>query len=392
MSIKCPNCSTNNGVTNKFCRECGLKLESAEQIVEEQAAPAQTAAVQPHDEVNLGEELFSIMRLYDNGDLESAEERVCRIIESNPSSASAHSIRALIYERKGDNESANGNEDIAQDYLEKAIKDYEAIMALNPHSAADRGKLSILKLKLAGKKGESAVPDDIVNAGGTKNKFLELASRVPAPILAAVCAFIVLLVFCSMLIPRGGSRAPRIAENSVDQTPMGKTQVTTTPNPGPPEENAYNVYTYPSPPQTPALPNAPSTPAPTLPQVIKTSAPAAQKVKLPPAGSELVLVSEEKKPAPPKPSRLDMSVKPKPTPTGTASPSQDRDAPEGSALLSRAIELKNQGKYADAIDTARQSIQSYQSDLDGGRNVTEARRGIDNAYRCIRFCQMSLNE
>lgn len=390
MSIKCPNCSTNNGVTNKFCRECGLKLESDEQIVEEQAAPAQAAVVQP-DEVNLGEELFSIMRLYDNGDLESAEERVCKIIESNPNSASAHSIRALIYERKGDNESANGNDDIAQDYLGKAIQDYEAIMALNPNSAADRGKLAMLKLKLAGKRGEStAVPGEILRSSKPKNKFLEMASKIPAPILAAVCAFIVLLVFFSFLIPRGEPNTRRASNNPSAQTPEGKVQLTATPNSGGPEENTYNVYTYPTPQQTPTVPAAPSTPSPTVPQVTRTTMTPAEKVKLP-AATELVLVPDDSKPAP-KPPKPDASVKPKPTPTESAPPAVERDTPEGSTLLKEAVDLKNQGRYAEAIQIARQSIQSYQSDLSAGRNVTEARRGIDNANRCISICQTSLNE
>ena len=149
--MKCPNCGINNGRTNKFCRECGQKLEGLEEISEQVEAVEQAAVARPLDDVALGEELFSIMRLYEDGDLDTAASgRINDIIERSPDSASAHSIKALVCERKADLAASRGDTPASNGYLQQAVAEYETIIDLNPGSAADREKLVRLRMKLAG--------------------------------------------------------------------------------------------------------------------------------------------------------------------------------------------------------------------------------------------------
>ena len=93
--MKCPKCGKANGKTNKYCRECGIRLPDLEQ---DQAAGTASA----DDEVVVGEVLFEVWETLEAGDFDAALEKAEAMVEEVPDSASAHSLVALIYERKGD--------------------------------------------------------------------------------------------------------------------------------------------------------------------------------------------------------------------------------------------------------------------------------------------------
>ena len=113
--MKCPKCGSINGKANKFCRECGFRLEG----VQEKEADRQNVTAQS-DEVELGEELFAAMEVYESGDYNAALEKCNGIIAKNPGSASAHSLLASIYERKVDAETSNGDAEQARKCMELA--------------------------------------------------------------------------------------------------------------------------------------------------------------------------------------------------------------------------------------------------------------------------------
>jgi len=386
--MKCPNCGINNGRTNKFCRECGLKLEWLEEISEHIEAVEQAAIARPLDDVALGEELFSIMRLYEDGDLDAASGRINHIIERSPDSASAHSIRALVCERKADLAASRDDAAASNGYLQEAMAEYEAIIDLNPGSVADREKLVGLRMKLAG----NMVSEPAYAARPTRkaqtglDRLRKRALEVSPPMLAAGLALVVLIVLLSFLIPRGNDAAnrragaaPRQGQVRVESTPNLAAQPTNAPNTG----AGLTAYTFPTPSATPLRPvesAPPPVPAP----------PASASTKLPPYIPELTLtpVPKDNTPARPAPGRTETST-PRIKITTTTTPDTDTtpasNVPDGTSMLAKAIVLANQKRYAEARQSAQSAIQMYQDDLAADRNTTAAQRGMDNARRYIRL-------
>jgi hypothetical protein len=110
----CTQCQTSNSIDYNFCRECGAKLsagDGADPQVEQLLARA-----------------FSLL---DQGQAQEAREAAMAVFALDPDNASAHSVLALIYEREGK--------------IQDAIREYEAVLARNPNSTADRLKLAALR-------------------------------------------------------------------------------------------------------------------------------------------------------------------------------------------------------------------------------------------------------
>lgn len=390
--MKCPNCGVTNGKTNKYCRECGHKLDDLTLQVEP-SAPVEELIPSVIDDVALGEELFGVMRLYEDGDLDKAAEYISRIIKSSPESASAHSISALIFERKADIQAGLGDTKSVRDLYNLAVAEYETIIDLNPDSVADREKLIALRMKLAG----HALPQPSISvkkaAAVVPNKAKDIIKKLPPPVLASAGAFVIILILGIALLPHGKSSnrdASRITPGDVGVIPVSSpSQVAATPAPASPQ---LSVYTYPSQPMRPASP-APTTDVttPVAPKPERPKIPSVEPIKLPPIGDSLTIVPEPKKPdseakpTPPKPKSGTGSPKkttPDPTPSDDASSS-----PDGSSVLASAITLGNQGKYAEAIQAAQQAASLFQSDISAGRNTTSAQRGLNNARKYIQLWQ-----
>ena len=144
--MKCPRCGKINGKTNKFCRECGLRLEG---LAAKAAAP-QRATAPAADEVVVGEALFDVWEVLEKGDLDAALERAEGVVEANSESAAAHSVLALIYERKAEQEFSATRSEEGREFLKLAVAHYEKIIDLNPDSTADREKLAALRRRVTG--------------------------------------------------------------------------------------------------------------------------------------------------------------------------------------------------------------------------------------------------
>ncbi len=379
--MKCPNCGITNGKNNRFCRECGKKLNWPKEQAEQHLAHAASHL----DDLELGEELFSIMKLYDDGDLETAAECTEKIIEHNPESASAHSILALIYERKAEVETAADHSQEAQVFLELAAAQYEQIIELNPRSAADREKLIGVRMKLAGgatpQPPESYLPKRPAHVSAIKAKTKAFLLSIPAPALASIGAFILIIILGVTLI----LRSPKNNNEVVPARPARSANAvqTSTPNGLANASPEIQVYRYPT---------TPTTPVP-APQQVETPKPANSVESIKPLNlaPELILVAEKPKPIQPKPVKTGETT---PAPKSASEPPTEitSDQPSGSNLLAKAITLKDQGRYSEAINLAQQAVELFQADLSAGRNTTSARRGLDITNKYIPLWQSMENQ
>lgn len=366
--MKCPNCDTNNGKTNKYCRTCGTRLETlAAREAEHDSAEVQA------DEVGLGEELFSVHELVDSGDLESALEKVETLAKGNPGSASAHAIAALVYERKAEQELADGNPARSHEFLRRAIDRYETVIDLNPDSAADREKLASLRLKSTGH--APTAPKAQPRAG-----LAELVNRVPRPVLASGAAFLVLLALAIVLTAPSGVSTRRAEPQRTDPPAEPTVNVTQAAAP----ESSLKVYTFPQSSTTARPVNAPPTmPIPKVPS-IGPDRPTADvpPMKVPKIDQELTLV--------PEPS----TAAKKPSAESPKQPAEGKidavaSGSSGSSMLAQAIRLHDQGSVTEAIGAANQAIVLWNADIEAGRGVDAAKRGIANATKFISVWQDS---
>lgn len=354
-SMKCPKCGARNGETNKFCRECGCQLEN---LANQQG---QLDADLPDDELALGEELFDVMQLYSAGELDKALEKIERVIEAHPDSASAHNIVALVFER---NAEKAPDKEAAKKLLRQAIAHYETIIEMNPDSGADREKLASLKLQLTGEPPSAPVPTSV------KPLDLEAAFRsIPKPALVAGVVFLIVLMVAIIVFP-SPKREPVRAAARPETIGSGRavgSEVTSAPTPQP-----LRVYTFPAP-----AASGPRTPSP------ENNLPGVQPLKLPPLGSVSIVPVGKENPkdtkkgasAQPKQGDAKAEAKAKPPPAG----------PDGASMLALAIEQHNEGRTADAIASAMEAAHLFQSDIDAGKNATSARRGLENARKMIQI-------
>ncbi len=376
--MRCPNCDTNNGKTNKYCRACGTRLEVLSSREPEPPAPT--------DEVALGEELFAVHELVESGDLDTALEKSEALSEANPGSGSAHAIAALVYERKSELAFEDGDPAQGREFLKRAIDRYEAIVDLNPDSAADRGKLASLRMKLSGH--ITAAPKAPPLA-----KIVAVLERIPRPALISGAAFVLLLV--AVIAITSPSRGGRHNVRSSRTTEVDKPIVTVT---GTPEPSAdLKVYTFPqaatgssAPASVPApapspIAEAPKTPAPTAPPPFVEVRP----MKVPKIDQTLTLV-----PAPKTPTKKPATepAKQPDKPTESKQPSASQPTAGGNSLYAQAIRLHDQGKTSEAIGAANQAIVLWKADIDAGRNVDAARRGVANASKSISVWQDSVGQ
>lgn len=351
--MKCPNCGVSNGKTNKYCRECGTRLDVL--------ASAQTPPETNADEVGLGEELFKVIELFEAGDLDSALEKGAKLAEANPGSASAHSIVALVYERKAEQELAEGDEERSHNFLKLAIDHYEEIIDLNPDSAADREKLAGLRLKLTG--------NSVTPAGESRFDLVQTMKAVPPRWWVPGGAFLVVLFLVIFLSPSSQPKPQPTGSMRRESRPLVAVK------PAEPAAPQLKVYTF-SPTQNNAPSGLPQVPAP----VVNTpkpriSVPEVRPVALPKIDQELTLVAQPKAPAKkPVPEAAKPADKPAP---------EKEVAPSGDSLLAQAIRLHDQGKLSEAIGTANQAVVLYQGEIDAGRNTEAASRGIKNAHSLI---------
>jgi tetratricopeptide (TPR) repeat protein len=367
--MKCPRCGATNGKTNKFCRGCGLRLEDLAAV---RQAGQRSEQVGTPDEVALGEELFEVWQLYSQAELDAALAKAEKILESTPESASAHSILALIHERKAEGRFKAGSDEEARGFLKLAIEQYERIIDLNPDSAADREKLASLRMRLTGQ--ASAAP--IAGLVGLRAAL----KAVPTPVLAGFGAFLVVLMAAIILVP-GGERERRRAAPAAEAAKVSQVSTAGAAAARADAGGGSRVYTFPAP-EANQYGSAFPTPPPPVPEPRRLNIPT-EPAKLPAlVGANVKIVPEGKTPAK-KPDASARSAKEeKPKPAVEEKPSA---RPDGDTALARAVELRRQGVNAEAIVAAQEAIKLYQADIDASRNTTSANRGLENAKKIIQL-------
>lgn len=128
----CMQCGAYNTDDSRFCRQCGHRLLS-----ERTMTPLDESAFQ----LDSPEQQEKIQQLLNDALTHEAEERLheailaCEgVLVLDPANTSAHSLLGLIYEKQGE--------------LQKAVAEYEKVVALNPDSIADCAKLEELRRRL----------------------------------------------------------------------------------------------------------------------------------------------------------------------------------------------------------------------------------------------------
>ncbi|OFX15252.1 MAG: hypothetical protein A2Z18_00160 [Armatimonadetes bacterium RBG_16_58_9] len=367
--MKCPKCGRTNGKTNNYCRECGIRLPIQDE-------PATRAA--ETDEVGVGEILFEVWEMLEVGDFDAALEKGEAMLEEVPESASAHSLVALIYERKGDRKLEQGNDDEARKLFKLAAAQYEKIIYLNPDSTADREKLASIRRKLAGEPEEAWLKPRVALKAALKT--------VPRPLLAGFGAFILILILAIVFYPAKDERVAG-AQPARSSTASGPVGAAVTPNapktpPGPEAASGLNVYTYRATPQAgnpiPARAPKPSGNA---------EPPSRKPVKLPSfTGTDLAVVPGTTA----KSTSATAAKAGKPLKTTEADTTPEKIEPAtggpntGGKMLAQAIKLHDQGYMDEAIGAAQQAIALFQADVEAGRNVDSAKRGSENAKKLIK--------
>lgn len=361
--MKCPNCGVNNGKTSKYCRECGTRLDVL--------APAPDSQETHKDEVALGEELFRVIELFEAGDIDAALEKGAKAVEEHPDSTSAHSIVALVYERKAEQMATEQNEEESHRFLRLAIEHYEKLIDHNPDSAADREKLASLRFKLTGVHTEHPVVE-------AKPSLEQRIRRNPALIWipgVAFCAVLFLAIYLTKPAepkPRPTGKVTHAEEPAVEVTQDQ------------PEDPGLKVYTFPQAAHEPATPSQ-KMPVPSVNVSSgsgKITIPEIRPAHLPKIDQTLTLIADPKPPTK-KPSVE--SAKPADRPTSE----KEVASQSGAGLLAQAIRLHDQGKVSEAVGAANQAVVLYQADVDAGRNAEAASRGIKNAHKLISVWQES---
>ena len=123
----CSSCGAKNAAESNFCRQCGLKLEkTAPAHVTEEAFDRAL----PEDE-QVTALLDRAYRRRKDNDLAGAIALCHEVLAIRPDSTTAHGVLGQLYEQSGERE--------------RAMEQYERVLALNPGSIADRVKLDDLR-------------------------------------------------------------------------------------------------------------------------------------------------------------------------------------------------------------------------------------------------------
>jgi tetratricopeptide (TPR) repeat protein len=178
----CGQCGTRNSRNNKFCRECGTRLETPAPV---QSLPEEAFDVlkpdPPHaeEDARTREWVEEAFRAYADDRLDEAQSLCQQALALNPRNTSAHSLLALLYEKQGD--------------VPRAIREYEIVLEINPDSPADRASLARLRGEAEPKGGPEVVPIRNPQSAIRNPQFLAV------PVLAGACALLFILLVGSLI-------------------------------------------------------------------------------------------------------------------------------------------------------------------------------------------------
>ncbi|MFQ3548817.1 MAG: zinc ribbon domain-containing protein [Armatimonadota bacterium] len=367
--MKCQNCFQETIENARFCPHCGKPIKKQDENKSQQTNSQPEQKLQDSEPTSLAEQLMEMWRLYESLDFDGALDKGHMITSRFPDSASAHSMVALVYERKADKEMEAGNIDFAKNLLKAAIAQYDIILKLNPDSAADKEKLDILKKKMS---GELPMTPAVVEDKPKKSFKLP----IPLPVIISAVIFVILVAVALLLIPPSGTNKPGINSNMSPineknniRPPSGPEESTTEQTPAP------SVYVFPE--QTGKAEE--STPPPPPPQ--RETGRTAPNRPVPAAVPDMQVVPRDRE-------NRENNIQ-SPSSNNNQRSSQDTDRrsdvtqPNPNTLLNRAFTLESEGRNVEAVAAAERAKQLFQQDIDKGRNVDAAKNGIRNAEDLI---------
>jgi tetratricopeptide (TPR) repeat protein len=441
----CIDCGTKNPKESKFCRECGRKMLSMEDVV--RLKPIDSSQPQPHniEPVEPSHESEEVRRLLDMafwhneaGHVNASMIACEAALALDPNSTSALSLLGCLYEKQGN--------------PSKAIEAFERIIQLNPESVADFEKLQHL---IRGIKDKAVAPSLIHQL--TPPVLLQTARKYPSfPIIAA--AVVVLLLSCfgtdailRAISARSANKAALSAQLSSPTLPSTPSPAASSPAPVSPAANqlAPGTIGASSPQAATGDPFAGSSSASgdqssgaqsaSAPSSRHSSSTGASSNSIPSVGNikpltvpassvpnHIVAVNaappqnmhtidvtplsasdsgqenqdnggSDSAPAPA--SHIIITVHGDNQSSGAAGatplPSDNQlhsislQDNAGASLQQKGLNLQEAGNYKAALAAYESAIGAYQKDLNSGRNADEAKSGIDACKVAIEICKQS---
>jgi tetratricopeptide (TPR) repeat protein len=212
----CTECGTRNTADSKYCKECGGKVNIGHRTM--MLSVDDLAAV--HDAQNQ-ERLKKLldMAFWHNqaGNLDASVLASEAALAIHPNSTTAHSLLGTLYEKKGNDA--------------KAIEHFEAVVTLNPNSAADAAKLDQVRRGVHAKAvapplAYKWLPPVLVGLNWEKSKEGQSSARShkiswpawpeklpkPSPLIASCVAGVLVFGVCLFLLrPMAKATSPRTA-------------------------------------------------------------------------------------------------------------------------------------------------------------------------------------
>jgi len=201
-------------MNSHFCRHCGARLDlpgAATALAEELygTPEAEPAPVHVFDDVKVQRILDRSFDLSEKGDNVGAIMACREALEENPDSVSGHSFLALLYERQGEKE--------------KAIRQYEAVLNLNPESTVDRENLHRLKGEMKpllrtyrGERQPTSHPLGSLLDFLRENEWLQSPYVRAMPIVATVIVSVMFMLLINYAISPSRASDPATAEVSTE--------------------------------------------------------------------------------------------------------------------------------------------------------------------------------
>lgn len=373
--LDCAKCGTGNPVDNKFCKECGERLERVES-----PAPEVESEPEPLEKIDVavGQLLYRTFQLYETGKLEEAVASCKNALQLNPDSTSAHSLLGMIYEKKSKIAETEGDHEAAHEFLLCGMRQYQRVIEINPNSIADAEKLRELRAKLRQSWGG---PPEPMTFGKAVDLAKQTIRQVPRPILAGSGAALFVLVLLLAIWTRGGDRPTVPDPPAFDASLTPPPRAAQAPQAPPPPVYQYHPqpqlqpvrdlpFTSPEPELPPPQPEPPTEPEPAA--QAPREEPTQERTVPPPVR----LIPRTIPTLPPSP-QVDSQPTERRTDTAAAAP-QPAESPRlrGSDLQFQGMELARQGRSQEAISMFRRAIEAYREQIRAGEDVDSANAGI----------------
>ncbi len=234
----CTECGTKNSVDSKYCRECGTKINDGYRTMMLSLDDLRAIDNEKNQE-RLAKLLDMAFWHNEAGNADAAVLACEAALAIHPHSTTAHSLLGTLYEKRGDDS--------------KAIHHFEAVVTLNPDSAADAAKLdqvrrgvhvkaaappaaykwippALVGLSVAGVTGK--VKDKLAETNTAPGEESKSRPRPLTPFVGSAIAFVVALIVGALLLkpvaPAGS--ATRRTVVSAAPSPSPAAAVSSTPS------------------------------------------------------------------------------------------------------------------------------------------------------------------